>query len=144
MVSYIDNLLIGQLNSSPASQFFLNFSILSGYRVNPIETNLNGQAKDIKNISLVEQHHQKLLEKDEPYYVGFIMRHVDSANSGKFKKQFVIFIRSIFKNLNRLDRDIHFIILTDLKSSHHVTKILDKFLRKDVHDRLKVTDYKIK
>ena len=56
----------------------------------------------------------------------------------------MILIRSIFKNLKRLDRDIHFIILTDLKSSHHVTKIFDKFLQKDVYDRLKVNDYKMK
>ena len=67
------------------------------------------------------------------------MRHVDKATSGKFKKQFVIFIRSVFKNLKRVDRDIHFVILTDLKSSYHVTKLIDKFKKKDVYDRLKVT-----
>ena len=74
----------------------------------------------------------------EPYYVGFIMRHVDmySESSGKFKIQFVKFIRSIFKNLKRLDRDIHFIILTDYQSSPHVIKLLEKFTKKDVFDKV--------
>jgi hypothetical protein len=77
----------------------------------------------------------------EPYYIGFIMRHVDkyTSTSGRFKLQFVKFIRSIFKNLKRLDHDIHFIVLTDLKSGSHVAHILDKFLQKDVFD--KVTKY---
>ena len=109
------------------------------FRLNSNKTSLNGQYNDTKEVSSLGNHHQELSKRQEPYYVGFIMRHVDKATSGKFKKQFVIFIRSIFKNLKRLDRDIHFIILTDLKSSYHVTKLIDKFKKKDVYDRLKVT-----
>ena len=105
------------------------------------ETDVNGLRIDMKNRSSLEKHKQELLKGKETIYVGFIMRHVDGASSGKFKKQFVIFIRSIFKNLKRLDRDIHFIVLTDHKSSYHVVKLLNKFVKKDVYDRLKVISY---
>ena len=105
------------------------------------ETDVNGLRIDMKNRSSLEKHKQELFKGKETIYVGFIMRHVDSASSGKFKKQFVIFIRSIFKNLKCLDRDIHFIVLTDHKSSYHVVKLLNKFVKKDVYDRLKVISY---
>ena len=77
-------------------------------------------------------------QQHEPYYVGFIMRHVDKFgdSSGKFKMQFVTLIRSIFKNLQRVDRSIHFIILTDIKSSSHIIKLLEKFIQKDVLNKV--------
>ena len=88
------------------------------------------------NMSLDQYYYNDSIK--EPYYIGFIMRHVDkySTSSGKFKKQFVIFIRSIFKNLKQFDRNIHFVVLTDFKSSPHVTKILEKFIQKDVPNKV--------
>ena len=94
----------------------------------------------VNNFSYFKDYQKENSIMLEPYYIGFIMRHVDkyASSSGRFKIQFVKFIRSIFKNLKRLDHNIHFIILTDLKSSPHVVHILDKFLQKDVFDKVRV------
>ena len=86
----------------------------------------------------IEQIYQKKYKAVYNPYLKYSLLRPSSDSSGKFKKQFVIFIRSIFKNLKRLDRDIHFIVLTDHKSSYHVVKLLNKFVQKDVYDRLKV------
>ena len=108
-----------------------------------IENGINEENLEVNNFSYsIGYKKQKSITTTlEPYYIGFIMRHVDkyTSTSGRFKIQFVKFIRSIFKNLKRLDNDIHFIVLTDLKSSSHVANILDKFLQKDVFDQVRMT-----
>ena len=66
------------------------------------------------------------------------MRHADrfGESSEKLKMQFVTLIRSIFQNLKRFERPIHFVILTDLRSSPYITNILDKFIQKDVFEKV--------
>ena len=98
---------------------------------------INGRENHVNEKNFIPQKPVNVT-KNEPIYIGFIMRHVDtySESSGKFKTQFVTFIRSIFKNLERFDRDIHFIVLTDIASCPHVHKLLEKFIQKDVYDKV--------